>query len=115
MKLSVDASSAPDVKQEGFVGWVYDKGGKYTKSTVFLSYVSGKHGRIRYNTADRLYIVASGVVVFEIEGRKIEACENDVIIVSVGSAYDFWVTGENEAKLFLIDSPAYSPGTEEKL
>lgn len=64
--------------------------------------VETRHGRIRNERSDRLYLVLEGQGRFTVDGDGFDVAAGDVVLVPRGTTYDY----EGGMRLFLVHAPA---------
>jgi len=112
MKFSIDKTKRPDVSWDGFSCWVYNSGDDFGPASGLYIQLSGRHGKIKSKVSDRVYLLLSGRVEFNIDGKTTIAGEEDVIIVPKNTPYDYWNKSDNTSELFLVHTPAYQHNQE---
>ena len=112
MKFSIDKTKQPDVSWDGFSCWVYNSGDDFSSASGLYIQLSGRHGKVKSQISDRVYLILSGKVKFDIDGKSIKAAKDDVIIVPKDTPYDYWNMDGSISELFLVHTPAYQHNQE---
>lgn len=112
MKFTIDKTKEPDVSWDGFLGWEYNNANEFNSASGLYIQLSGRHGKVKSNVSDRVYLVLDGEVEFDIEGKSIIANKDDVVIVPRNTPYDYWKSSDSMAELFLVHTPAYRHSQE---
>lgn len=98
---------------DGLKGWAYNSKEDFPDASAAYFEVTGRHGKVKTASSDRVYYVLDGKGVFEIGGKEVEVEKTDVVIVPKNTPYDYWAK-EGGLKLFLVHTPAYNPEDEVK-
>ena len=112
MKFSIDKTKQPDVSWEGFSGWEYNSGDEFGSASGLYIQLTGRHGKVKSKVSDRVYLILSGNVEFDIAGRTVTAEKDDIIIVPKNTPYDYWNKRDTISELFLVHTPAYQHNQE---
>lgn len=108
MNFSVDKTRQPDVSWDGFAGWVYNEAEDFERASGLFVRLSGSHGRVKAPYADRIYLVLSGKVEFDIDGGMAISQPGDMIVVPRDTPYDDHNRDKNsDSELFLVHAPAF--------
>ena len=67
MKFSIDKTKQPDVSWDGFSCWVYNSGDDFSSASGLYIQLSGRHGKVKSQISDRVYLILSGKVEFDID------------------------------------------------
>lgn len=92
----------------GLDGYAYNSKDDFLRASAALFIVTGRHGKVKNSESDRVYFVIEGNGQFFIENKTINVKDNDVIIISKNTIYDY----EGKMKLFLVHTPAYDEKNE---
>lgn len=114
MKFSIKKSDKPDVFWDGFSAWVYNSDGDFNSASGLYIKLDGRHGKVKSKVSDRVYLVLRGEVEFDVDGKKLIAHKDDMIIVPKNTPYDYWNRSTDTSELFLVHTPAYQYDQEVK-
>jgi mannose-6-phosphate isomerase-like protein (cupin superfamily) len=96
---------------EGLKGWAYNSKEDFPQASTAYFEITGRHGKTKTTTSDRVYYVLEGEGIFEIADKKSKVQKTDVVIIPKNTEYDYWTTTEI-LKLFLVHTPAFDPEKE---
>lgn len=98
----------------GLKGWAFNSKEDFPGASAAYFEVTGKHGRVKTTSSDRIYFVIDGTGEFDIDGKIVSVGKTDVLIVPKNTPYDYKATSK-VLKLFLVHSPAFQPEADIKL
>lgn len=106
---------AKEFSREGLKGYAYNSSGDFSNASAAYVEVTGRHGKVKTTTSDRVYYVLDGNGEFTVGDENREVHKTDVVIIPKNTPYDFKVTDGSVLKMFLVHTPAFDPDTDVKL
>jgi mannose-6-phosphate isomerase-like protein (cupin superfamily) len=96
---------------KGIDGWAYLSREDFPEMSCSYIIVTGRHGRTKSLTNNRIYFVIEGRGEFIINDKSIRVSAGEAVVVPKNTPYDF----RGDMKLFLVNSPAFDPEGDIKL
>lgn len=96
---------------EGIEGWAYLSRDDFPEMSCSYIIVTGRHGRIKSLTNNRIYFVIEGRGEFTLDDKTVKVKTGEAVVVPKNTPYDF----SGAMKLFLVNSPAFDPEGDVKL
>lgn len=106
---------AKEFGREGLKGFAYNSAEDFLNASAAYLEVTGRHGKIKTTTSDRIYYVLDGNGIFTIGDENREVQKTDVVIIPKNTPYDFKAMNGSVLKMFLVHTPAFDPDTDIKL
>lgn len=104
MKFKLE--NAREFGWDGLKGKAYNTKEQFPPASAAYFEVTGRHGKTKTSSSDRIYYVIQGKGEFVLDGSPFSVEQTDVIIVPKNTPYDYRAT-EGVLRLFLVHSPAY--------
>ena len=112
--MKFELKNAGSLEWEGIKGLVYNTKEDFKNANATYFEVTGRHGKVKNETSDRVYYVIEGKGEFTINDEVFSVKETDVIIIPKNTPYDYKAKGKM-MKLFLVHTPAYNSKAEKSL
>ena len=103
--------NAQPFESEGIRGLSYNTKEEFPSASAAYIEVKGRKEKVRNIVSDKIFYVLEGEGEFMINGEIIPVKATDVVVVPKMTPYNYWGT----MNLFLVNTPAFDPTTEEKL
>lgn len=71
-------------------------------TTIARAIFTGEHGEATIGKRERVYCILKGNAEFQINGKKMNACEEDIVVIPPHGTYNLWpVDGPVEVLLIM--------------
>jgi mannose-6-phosphate isomerase-like protein (cupin superfamily) len=100
--------STQTFERKGVKVRVYNSRDDFSNLSAALLEVTGRHGKIKTMSSDRVYFIVEGKGEFTVGDTVTSVGPNDVVIVPKGTPYDF----KGHMRVFMVHAPAFDAQSE---